>query len=99
MGGSHENADVRFGVRPRGKIPAKRVTEAVFSLLRYYKDNRDDGELFKDFAHRLGREPFEDVIKPFADVGPLNKANLDNYIDYDKTVLYVMERGEGECAT
>ena len=64
---------MRFGVRPRGKIPAKRVTEAVFSLLRYYKDNREDGELFKDFAHRLGREPFEDVIRDYADVGPLNK--------------------------
>ena len=99
LGGSHENGDVRFGVRPRGKIPAKRVTEAVFQLLRYYKDERQDGELFKDFATRLGREPFEAVIKQYADVGPLNKANLDNYIDYDKTVLYMMERGEGECAT
>ena len=99
LGGSHENADTRFGVRPRGKIPAKRVTEAVFKVLRFYKDERQDGELFKDFAHRLGREPFEAVIKEYADVGPLNKANLDQYIDYDKTVLYLMERGEGECAT
>ena len=99
LGGSHENADMRFGVRPRGKIPAKKVTEAVFHLLRYYKDNREDGELFKDFAHRLGREPFEEIIKEYQDVGPLNKANLEHYIDYDKSVLYVMERGEGECAT
>ena len=99
LGGSHENADVRFGVRPRGKIPAKRVTEAVFRILRFYRDGRQEGELFKDFAHRLGREPFEDIIKEFSDVGPLNKANLEYYIDYDKTALYIMERGEGECAT
>ena len=98
LGGSHENGDVRFGVRPRGKIPAKRVTEAVFKILRFYRESRQDDEIFKDFAARLGREPFETVIKEFAEVGPLNKANLDDYIDYDKTVLYMMERGEGECA-
>ena len=98
LGGSHEQGDVRFGVRPRGKIPAKRVTEAVFKILRYYKENRQDQEPFKDFAVRLGREPFEAVIKEFGDVGPLNKLNLEHYIDYDKTILYVMERGEGECA-
>ena len=98
LGGSYEDGDVRHGVRPRGKIPAKRVSEAVFQLLHYYKDNRRDGELFKDFAHRLGREPFEEIVNDLADIGPLNKQNIDLYMDYEKTVLYVMERGEGECS-
>ncbi len=98
LGGSHEHGDVRFGVRPRGKIPAKKVTEAVFKILRLYKDDRQDNELFKDFANRVGRDPFESMIKELADIGPLNKANLEQYIDYDKTILYLMERGEGECA-
>ena len=99
VGGSYEDGDVRYGVRPRGKIPAKRVTEAVFGILRFYKETRQDGEYFKDFAARLGREPFEGVIAGYANVGRLSKESLDLYMDYEKDGLYVMERGEGECAT
>jgi sulfite reductase beta subunit-like hemoprotein len=99
VGGSYENADVRYGIRPRGKIPAKRVPEAVFTLLRFYKENRQEGEYFKDFSARLGREPFEEVITGLGDVERLTKDTLDLYMDYDKDALYIMERGEGECAT
>ena len=28
----------------------------------------------------------------------LNSESIDTYIDWDKTVIYKMERGEGECA-
>ncbi|MDP7619883.1 MAG: nitrite/sulfite reductase [Dehalococcoidia bacterium] len=99
VGGSYEDADVRYGIRPRGKIPAKRVPEAVLTLLRFYKENRQEGEYFKDFSARLGREPFEEVVKGLGDVERLTKDTLDMYMDYDKDVLYIMERGEGECAT
>lgn len=98
LGGSYEEGDVRYGVRPRGKVPAKRVTEAVFHILHLYRNERNNGEVFRDFAARVGREPFEKIIADFATVGPLNKANLDLYMDYEKTKLYVMERGEGECS-
>ena len=32
------------------------------------------------------------------DTGPLNRDNIDTYMDWNKTVLYKVERGEGECA-
>jgi sulfite reductase beta subunit-like hemoprotein len=99
VGGSYEDGDVRYGIRPRGKIPAKRVPEAVFKVLHFYKENRQEGEYFKDFSARLGREPFEEVISGLSDVGRLSKDTLDLYMDYDKAALYVMERGEGECST
>lgn len=97
LGGSYENTDVRYGIRPRGKIPAKRVTEAITRIVKHYKENREDDELFKDFVARLGKEPFEGIIADFRDVPNLDKESLDLYMDYEKTILYKMERGEGEC--
>ena len=98
VGGSYEANDLRYGIRPRGRIPAKRLPEATFQLLEYYKANREEGELFKDFALRVGKAPFESIIAGLAEVGPLGKDTIDLYIDYGKSVLYKMERGEGECA-
>ena len=98
LGGSYEGGDVRYGVRPRGRIPAKRVKDALFDILRYYQEHRDEGEAFKDFTARVGKEPFEGVIASFAEVPALGRDTIDLYMDYDKTVLYKVERGEGECA-
>ena len=32
------------------------------------------------------------------EVGELNRETIDTYIDWDKTIIYKLERGEGECA-
>ncbi len=97
VGGSYEEGDLRYGLRPRGRVPAKRAPEAISRILKMYKDTRQEGELFRDFAARMGREAFESLLADMDKVGPLNKESLDLYMDYDKTVLYKMERGEGEC--
>lgn len=99
LGGSYENGDVRFGIRPRGKIPAKRVSESISDILTFYKTNRQDSEPFKQFVARLGKEPFEKLIAGFGDVPKIGRETIDLYMDYEKTVLYKMERGEGECST
>ena len=98
LGGSYENADVRYGIRPRGKVPAKRAPEVVPKLLSFYQENRREDEAFKDLVSRVGREPFEEIITPFGQVPKLGKDTIDLYMDYEKTILYKMERGEGECA-
>ena len=97
VGGSYESADVRYGIRPKGKVPAKRVPDLVLRLLGFYKDQRQEGEPFREFAARLGPGPFEAILHEFREVGPLGKETIDLYMDYEKTVLYKMERGEGEC--
>ena len=98
VGGSYEGTDLRYGLRPRGRVPAKRVPELTFQVLEHYRANRNEGELFKDFAARVGREPFEGIIAGLSEVGPLGRDTLDLYMDFEKSVLYQMERGEGECA-
>ena len=47
---------------------------------------------------RVGVAPFEAIMGEFKEVGPLNRENIDTYQDWSKTVLYKLERGEGECA-
>ena len=58
---------------------------------------RNENEDFKDFAVRFGAEKFEKVVEKYKDVGELNRDTLPKYMDWDKTIKYVLERGEGEC--
>ena len=97
LGGSYSADDPRFGVRTRTKIPAKRAPEVFKRLISLYQRERHDGEEFKDYAARVGRDRFDDFLAEFKEVGELNRETLPTYMDWDKTVKYVLERGEGEC--
>ena len=46
----------------------------------------------------MGKEPFEALALAYKDTGPLNKENIGTYLDWGKTLLFKVERGEGECA-
>jgi sulfite reductase beta subunit-like hemoprotein len=99
LAGNYGNADpVRFGHRVKAKVPAKRAPELVNAVLAHYQAERTDGETFNDFVDRVGTAPFEEIAGEFRDVGKLNKETLNTYMDWGKTVLYKLERGEGECA-
>ena len=62
-----------------------------------YVSERNENEEFKDFAVRVGSEKFEKALEMYKDVGELNRDTLPKYMDWDKTIKYVLERGEGEC--
>ena len=98
LGGSYDQDDPRFGQRIKAKIPAKRAPEALQKLVTDYKDSHGDGELFKDYVLRQGAGYFEELMAGFKELPDLNRDTLEQYIDWDKTVKYVLERGEGECA-
>ena len=99
LAGNYGNQDpVRFGHRVKAKVPAKRVPAFMDGILSHYQANRTDGETFNDFVDRVGTTPFEELAGQYREVGALNKENLDTYIDWGKTILYKLERGEGECA-
>ena len=99
LAGNYGNADdVRFGHRVKAKVPAKRLPEFMIDILTYYQGERSDGERFNDFVDRVGTAPFEELAGRYRDVGALNKANLGTYMDWGKTVIFKLERGEGECA-
>ena len=101
IGGSYqdlkEQTEARIGLRPKGKVPAKKVPEVIRHVLSYYQEHRLDAEQFNEFVDRVGVGPFEAIMGEFKEIGPLNRDNIDTYQDWDKTVLYKLERGEGEC--
>lgn len=98
LGGSYDNGDARIGLRVKHKVPAKMMPEALRDIISYYKSNRNDGEPFKDFVARVGAETFEPIVGKYKVERPLDKESIHSYMDWDKTVIYKMERGEGECA-
>ena len=98
LGGSYDNGDARIAQRVKTKVPAKRMPDALRRILTYYQEQRNEGELFKDFVVRIGAAAFEPILAEFSDVPELDRETLDQYMDWDKTVKYKLERGEGECA-
>ena len=67
-------------------------------MVEFYQKERNESALFKDFAARVGPSAFEPLLQEFKEVGELNRDTIQTYIDWDKTVKYAVERGEGECA-
>jgi len=98
LGGQYEGGNVRIGTRIKTRVPARRAPEALRAVLGFYQKERSSGEAFNKFVDRQGPAPFEALLAEFKEVGPLNRDNIKHYMDWERTVLYKLERGEGECA-
>ena len=89
---------VVFGARLKSRLPAKRVPDAVERWIRYYEDQRTDGEIFNDFVERVGIPAFEEMVKDLAMPAEFSLETMDQFIDWNRAEPYKVERGEGECA-
>ena len=98
LGGSYDEGDARIGLRVKTKVPAKRVPEAVRAVIGQYQQDRNEGEAFKDYAARVGAATFEPILAGFKEVPELGRDTIEQYMDWDKTIIYKLERGEGECS-
>ena len=97
--GGKRHEDTRFGQRlPGVKVPAKRVPQLIKHVATFYKDSRLDGEEFNQFIDRVGTKPIEEIAGQYRELAPLGPETQDLYMDWQKTDLYKLERGEGECA-
>ena len=79
-------------------MPAKKVPSLVQDIVRYYQEEREPQEVFNRFVDRVGTEPFETLAGAYKETGPLNKETVGTYMDWGKTRMFKVERGEGECA-
>lgn len=99
LGGASTDGPVRVGYRIRSRIPAKRAPEALEMVIDHYKSQRELGESFNEFMDRVGTQPFEEMFGVWKkEIGPLDREHIETYMDWGKTALYKLERGEGECA-
>ena len=100
LGGDYQLGDgkVQIGTRIKARVPARKAPEALKGLLDRYQAEREEGERFNRWVGRMGTGYFEEYLADFRDVGPLDREHIENYMDWDKTIVYKLERGEGECA-
>jgi sulfite reductase beta subunit-like hemoprotein len=98
IGGTFENGEVVFGKRLKSRLPAKRVPEAVERWVRMYESDRGEGEEFNGFAARVGAEAFEGAVKDLTMPADFSLETMQQFIDWNRSSPYKVERGEGECA-
>ena len=98
-GRSTEAEGTNIGTRVKARIPARRAPEALKFIIDTYVANREEGEEFAAFIERFGVDQFEETFGNMKqEVGPLDRDHIQTYMDWGKTVVYKLERGEGECA-
>jgi sulfite reductase beta subunit-like hemoprotein len=99
VGGNFENQDVVFGHRLKVRLPSKRVPDAVERWIRHYEAERaSDSETFNEFVERVGTGEFEGLIKDLSLPVEFNLETMSQFIDWNRSEPYKVERGEGECA-
>ncbi len=98
IGGNYEGGEVIFGTRLKSRLPAKRVPEAVERWIKLYESERADGEEFNAFAERTGAGSFEEIVKDLTMPIEFSLETMQQFIDWNRSSPYKVERGEGECA-
>ena len=63
----------------------------------YYKENRQEQEPFNDFLDRVGVAELTAVAAKAQEAAETAEAGSDLYFDWERTNIYKLERGEGEC--
>lgn len=97
VGGEWTNNGGSYGLGLQA-YPSKRIPEVVDALVELYRENRDDGEAFKDFAKRIGRREIMRPLERFRDV-PSYEVDPEFYRDWSDAREYTIgDLGVGECA-
>jgi sulfite reductase beta subunit-like hemoprotein len=98
VGGRYEGGDVAFGERLKLRLPAKRVPDAIERWIRHYESERADGEPFDAFARRVGTSQLEGLVKDLSMPVDFALETMNEFIDWNRSSPFQVERGEGECA-
>ena len=98
VGGNYEGGEVIYGTRLKSRLPAKRVPEAVERWIRMFEAERAEDEEFNAYAERVGGERFEREVAELAMPAEFSLETMQEFIDWNRSDPYKVERGEGECA-
>ena len=98
VGGNYEGGEVIYGQRLKSRLPAKRVPEAVERWIRMFEAERAEGEEFNAYAERVGGKRFEEEVAELAMPAEFSLETMQEFIDWNRSDPYKVERGEGECA-
>ncbi|WP_448565863.1 nitrite/sulfite reductase, partial [Thermus sp.] len=98
LGGRTREGEARFG-QVVGRVPARRVPEAVERVLRRYLEERRSGESFPAYLDRVGAASFKPLLQDLQEVPPYEEAP-EFYQDLGaEGEAFSVQLGRGECAT
>lgn len=100
VAGTYRTEEMRLGTLvPKVRIPAKRVPDAVERVIDlYHSDREDHQELFSTWVDRVGLSPIQDTLNDLTLPPEFSADTLPMFIDWDRQDIYILQRGEGECA-
>jgi sulfite reductase beta subunit-like hemoprotein len=98
IAGEFDTGQVAYGSRLKVRLASKRVPEAVDRWIRMYQEERHEGELFREYARRVGTRPFEDAVRDLTMPIEFSLDTMNMFMDWSRNVPYQVIRGEGECA-
>ncbi|MDT3404727.1 nitrite reductase [Mucilaginibacter terrae] len=77
------------------KVPAKRATDVLRSVLNDYKANAVSEETFHNYYDSKGKDYFYQLLKPLADLTTLTE---EEFVDWGHEETFATAIGVGECA-
>jgi sulfite reductase beta subunit-like hemoprotein len=100
IGGTYRTEEMRLGTLvPKVRLPAKRVPDAVERVIDlYHSEREDDQELFSTWVDRVGLSPIQETLTDLTLPPEFSADTLPMFIDWDRQDIYILQRGEGECA-
>ena len=66
--------------------------------MRHYESQRSAGERFGAFAMRVGTTELEGLVKDLSMPVDFGLETMNEFIDWNRSGPFQVERGEGECA-
>jgi sulfite reductase (ferredoxin) len=78
------------------KVPAKRATSVLRSVLDDYRANSIADETFHNYYDRQGKDYFYHLLKPLAN---LENLTADEFVDWGHEETFATAIGVGECAS
>lgn len=78
------------------KLPTKRIPAALRTLFEDYEAHASEGEYFRPYYLRRGKNYFYQLLKPLAEV---KNPEQDMFVDWGHEELFTTEVGVGECAS
>jgi sulfite reductase (ferredoxin) len=77
------------------KVPAKRATDVLRTVLNDYQANTNEGESFLSYYDKQGKDYFYQMLKPLADLTNLKD---EEFVDWGHEETFETAIGVGECA-
>ncbi len=77
------------------KLPAKRIPQALRSLIADFQDKRGPAQRFNEYFQQQGKRYFYGLLKPLAETESLGE---EDFYDWGQDEAYRQSIGVGECA-